>query len=154
MVRKVVASLVLCLTIAAIGGWVTIPALPQWYLTLKKPFFTPPDWVFSPVWTVLYILMAFAFAIVWERAKKQKSAVWGMRLFVLQLIVNLLWSILFFGLRSPQWALLDIVVLWLLIVATLSQFWRVHLATGYLLLPYLAWVSYAALLNYAIVYLN
>lgn len=125
----------------------TASAIPAWYATLAKPSFSPPNWVFGPVWTTLYFLMGLAAWLVW---KKHKS----LALFYLQLALNFLWSLLFFGLHSPILGLVDIIFLWTFILLTINQFKKVSRPAAYLLLPYLLWVSFAAILNLAIVILN
>ena len=135
-------------------GWrVTTPAIPDWYAGLVKPSWTPPDWLFGPVWTVLYLSMGAAACLVWSRRAERPVGV-PLTLFGLQLASNLLWSVLFFGARAPALALADIGLLWALIGATAIAFDRVHRAAGLLLVPYWGWVSYAAALNAAIVAAN
>ena len=143
----------LCLGAAAIGGWATSISVGGWYQTLVKPEFTPPDRVFAPVWTILYLMMAVAGFRVW-RAARFKGGQGALALFGIQLALNMLWSILFFGLQRIGLALLDIVLLWAAIAATCLAFWRIDRLAGVLFLPYLAWVSYAAVLNAAIWGLN
>ena len=136
------------------AGWrVTTPAIPVWYAGLAKPSWTPPDWLFGPVWTVLYLMMAVAACLVWAR-RADRPVRLPLTLFGLQLASNLLWSVLFFGARAPALGLADIGLLWALIGATAVAFWRVHRAAGLLLLPYWGWVSYAAAMNAAIVARN
>lgn len=135
-------------------GWrVTTPAIPDWYRGLEKPSWTPPDWLFGPVWTALYLAMAVAACLVWSR-RNERPVRLPLMLFGLQLASNLLWSVLFFGARSPALGLADIGLLWALIAATTVAFYRVHQAAGLLFLPYWGWVSYAAALNAAIVARN
>ena len=154
--RSIVALavfLALSFAASAIGGMFTFPAIPGWYQNLEKPSWTPPDAVFGPVWTVLYIFMAVAAWLVWKRggwtAQRGPLTLWGV-----QLVLNSLWSILFFGMRNPALGLMGIVILWLAILATLIAFWTVSRLSGGLLIPYLAWVSYASALNYSIFRLN
>jgi translocator protein len=146
-----------------LGGWVALPLLlgggvgrifqpGAWYDSLAKPTFNPPDWVFGPVWTLLYILMGVAAWLVWRRYGARARG--ALTLFVAQLAFNVGWSAMFFGLRSPGLAFAWICVLWVLIVATVVAFWRLRRAAGALLLPYLVWVSFAAVLNYSIWQLN
>ncbi len=125
----------------------------QWYAALAKPAWNPPNWVFGPVWTILYAMIAVAGWLLWLRRREPKSRA-ALVLFALQLVVNALWSWLFFGLKSPALALLDITVMWLLIAATVAMSFQVHRAAGWLLIPYWAWVSFAAALNLAIWQLN
>jgi translocator protein len=123
-----------------------------WYAALDKPSWNPPSWVFGPVWTVLYIMMGVAAWLVWDRYRSAARA--ALAVFVVQVVFNGLWSYLFFGLQSPALAFAGIVILWSLIVTTLVLFWRARTVAGVLLLPYLAWVSFAAVLNFAIWQLN
>jgi tryptophan-rich sensory protein len=145
------AFLAVCFVVAGIGGAVTRTTVDTWYPTLAKPAFSPPDWVFGPVWTVLYATMALAAWLVWRRIGWQGGA---LVLFFVQLALNLLWSILFFGLQLVGLALIDIVVLVIVIAMTTIVFWRVDWRAGLLFVPYLIWVGYAATLNGAIWHLN
>ena len=138
---------------AAVGSALTAPAIPAWYAELRKPWFTPPSWVFGPVWSILYLMMAAAAWLVWRRGG-WAAAKAPLALFLAQLVFNVAWSGLFFGLRLPGAAFADIVLLWCLIAATLAAFWRVSPAAGALLAPYLAWVNFAAALNFALWRLN
>lgn len=135
-----------CFAVAAIGSSVTTPEIGGWYATLQKPPFNPPNWIFGPVWTLLYAMMAVAAWLVWRR-QGVTGARGALALFVLQLLLNLAWSILFFGLRSPGAALVDILLLWSAILLTSRTFAIHSRPAGLLLLPYLAWVSFAAVLN-------
>ncbi len=137
--------------LAAAGGILTSPG--EWFAALAKPPLNPPDWVFAPVWTVLYILMAVAAWLVWRRAGL-RGGLPALAPFVAQLGANGLWSILFFGLEQPALALLDLIVLWCLIVLTLLRFARVSQPAAWMLAPYLAWVTFAGYLNAGIVILN
>lgn len=149
---KLIISLVIVFAAAAVGSVFTAPAITGWYAALNKPSFSPPNWLFGPAWTVLYILMAYSIYLVWAAGgPKAKTA---MKVFGLQLILNSLWSILFFGLKSPGLALAEIIVLWVMILLTILKFLKVSKTAGYLLLPYLAWVSFASLLNLAVFKLN
>ena len=145
-----VVLLILCFAVAGVGGMATAPSIPNWYAGLAKPSWTPPSWVFGPVWSVLYLSMAVATWLVWRRG----DAVVPMVPFGIQLVFNAAWSWLFFGLHSPDAAFIDIVLLWLAIVATTVVFWRRSTLAGILFMPYLIWVSFAAVLNFAIWRLN
>ena len=134
---------------AGIGSLATTPAIPGWYASLQKPAWTPPNWLFGPVWTLLYLSMAVAAWLVW-RERGFQGARLALALFAAQLVLNTLWSILFFGLKSPGAALAGIACLWAAIFATMTTFWRVTHLAGWLFVPYLWWVTYAAFLNYAI----
>jgi len=142
-----------CFGAAALGALFTGPAVRTWYQEIRRPAFSPPDWVFGPVWTVLYTMMAVAAWLVWRKADAPGRAA-ALVLFGVQLALNAAWSPIFFGLRSFGGALADIVALWLAIVASLVAFWRISMPAGVLLAPYLAWVSFAAVLNVAIWRLN
>jgi len=137
-----------------IAGFYTIAGVQGWYMTLNKPWFTPPDYVFGPVWTVLYLLMGISLYLVVFRGTETKSGKTGIALFVAQLGVNLLWSGLFFGLHSPRAGLACIFVLIALIVATIVSFGRSSRPAALLLLPYLVWVLIATALNVGVVLLN
>lgn len=134
---------------AGLGSLATTPAIPGWYASLQKPAWTPPNWLFGPVWTALYLSMAVAAWLVW-RDRGFQGARLALALFAVQLALNALWSILFFGLKSPGAALVEIAFLWAAIFATMAAFWRVRPLAGWLFVPYLWWVTYAAFLNYAI----
>ncbi len=125
----------------------------EWYAALRKPAWNPPSWIFGPVWTALYIAMAVAAWLVWLRGgfRSQRKA---LSLFLTQLLFNALWSPLFFGLRSPALALANILLLWLAVLGTIVAFWRARPIAGAILVPYLAWVSFATALNFALWNLN
>ena len=148
-----IVLLILCFAVAGVGGLVTTPNIPNWYADLAKPSWTPPDWVFGPVWSILYFTMAVAAWLVWRQASLARAAV-PMAMFGIQLLLNALWSWLFFGLHSPSTAAVDIVLLWMAIAATTAAFWRQSTVAGILFVPYLAWVSFASVLNLAIWQLN
>ena len=143
--------MVVCLGAAGIGSLLTTPSLRPWYEGLSKPRWNPPNWLFGPVWTILYLAMAIAAWLVW---RKVGLAAAPMQLFLLQLLLNVAWSGLFFRLRSPGLAFIEIVVLWFAILETTIEFWRAVPAAGWLLLPYLIWVGYATALNFSIWRLN
>ncbi|MEK7201592.1 MAG: TspO/MBR family protein [Patescibacteria group bacterium] len=134
------------------GSSSTVPSITGWYATLTKPFWTPPNWVFMPVWTLLYILMGSAMALVWTSSKKGK--VLPVAFFLAHLMVNLYWSIAFFGNHDLVVALATIIVLLLMIVGMMVWYWRYSRVATYLLVPYLLWVSYATSLNLGIIMLN
>jgi tryptophan-rich sensory protein len=138
---------------AAIGGAATSSSVGEWYQALRKPSFNPPSWIFGPVWTALYAMMATAAWLVWMK-RGFADAQLPLALFGLQLALNAAWSVLFFGLRNPGLALVDIGLLWAAILATLLAFRPISLPAALLLAPYLVWVSFAAVLNHAIWSLN
>ncbi|NIU87191.1 MAG: tryptophan-rich sensory protein, partial [Nitrosopumilaceae archaeon] len=125
----------------------------EWYQTLSKPEWNPPNWIFGPVWTVLYTLMAVSVWIIWKNYGL-KLAMIPIAYFIAQLVLNALWPWFFFGLNDIWLALIDIVLLWIMILITINMFWRLNIWAGALLLPYLAWVSFAVYLNYTIWNLN
>jgi len=151
---KLLASLAVVLAAGGIGSVATARAIPTWYKGLAKPSFNPPEWLFGPAWTVLYLMMAVAAWLVWKQGIGAAGVKLALVVFLVQLVLNALWSVLFFGLRSPLAGLVGISGLWLAILATIVLFFRVSVPAGILLLPYIAWVSFAALLNAAIFRLN
>ena len=148
-----IAFLAPCLAVSAVGAMATATSVGTWYPTLAKPAFNPPNWMFAPVWTALFFMMAIAAWRVWRR-DGLRNARWALMLFALQLALNLSWSIVFFGLRSIGWALVEIVVLLLAILATTLVFWQRDRVAGMLFVPYAAWVAFATVLNAAIWRLN
>ncbi|MFV8345965.1 TspO/MBR family protein [Flavobacterium sp. ZB4P13] len=154
-ITRILAVVVTCLAIGYFSGMVTKSSIETWYPTLIKPSFNPPNWVFAPVWSMLYVMMGVAAGLVWDRIEAEKEVVKkALVFFAIQLALNALWSYLFFGLHNPMLAGLEIIVLWLMIFETYIQFAKINKIAGYLLLPYLAWVSFAAVLNGSIWWLN
>ncbi len=148
-----IAFIALCLGISAIGGWIAAQSVGTWYRTLQKPFFNPPDWLFAPVWTLLYLMIAVAGWRVW-RAPGLADARSAMAAYAMQLALNLAWSFLFFGGRLIGVALTEIVLLFAAIVVNAVLFWRIDRVAGWLLAPYAAWVAFACALNLALWRLN
>lgn len=144
--------LAICFSVAAAGAVLTNTSVSSWYLTINKPSWTPPNWLFGPVWTSLYFMMALAVWLIWCKVGSLKKL--PLVLFGLQLFLNLIWSGLFFTLQNPKIAFIEIVFLWLSILATLISFWRIRIVAGLLLLPYILWVGYAAMLNFTIWRMN
>ena len=154
-VPKLVGLVLGCEAAGIVGSLATRDAINTWYPTLKKPAFNPPNWIFGPVWTLLYAMMGVALHVVTQRGEPAPGVMRAAKvLFGIQLALNTLWSILFFGRRSPFAALVEIAFLWLAILATTLAFAKVSRAASLLMLPYLAWVSFAALLNFSIWRLN
>lgn len=151
---KLLIALVVPQLAGIIGSLFTRDAISLWYVNLVRPTIAPPSWVFAPVWTTLYLLMGIAAYLVWRKAGEVKGVGMALALFVFQLVLNTLWSILFFGLRSPGAAFAEIIFLWLAIVATMVAFYRVSRTAMWLLVPYLLWVSFAGYLNYTFWILN
>jgi tryptophan-rich sensory protein len=152
---KLAISLITPQVAGLIGSVFTVSSVTGWYSTIARPELAPPNWIFGPVWTTLFVLMGIALFLVWKKEESQKKKVrTAIYLFVGQLILNTLWSIIFFGLQSPGWAFVEIIFLWLAILATIIAFARVSRLAAWLLIPYIAWVSFAAYLNYSIWMLN
>jgi benzodiazapine receptor len=151
---KLITAIVVCELAGLIGSIFTSPAIPTWYAGLIKPALNPPAWVFAPAWTTLYALMGIAAFLVWKKTAENKKVNPALGWFAAQLALNVLWSAIFFGLKSPGAALVEIVLLWLAIVAAIFAFAKISKTAAWLLLPYLLWVSYAGLLNYAVWQLN
>lgn len=141
--------------VGMLGGLFTFPSITSWYATLIKPDFVPPNWIFGPVWTLLYALMGVAAYLVWQRrAEYPRAALVALWLFAFQLILNLLWSIIFFGMHSILGGFVDIVLLWLAVSSTIISFYLVSPVAALVMVPYLAWVSFALYLNYTLLILN
>ena len=151
--------LLLCYAVAAIGAYSTTPAIPTWYADLTKPSFNPPNWIFAPVWTALYALMALAAWLIWRTPTEPQTLQDSARLdaliaFYIQLVLNFLWTPIFFHYHQILVAAVIILLLWLAILLTIVLFWRVRPLAGVLLMPYIAWVTFATALNLAILRLN
>ncbi|MFH1671289.1 MAG: TspO/MBR family protein [Candidatus Portnoybacteria bacterium] len=174
---KFIISIVVCQAAGLVGSLFTSPAIGTWYAVLVKPGFTPPNWVFAPVWTILFLLMGIALYLVWVKnwhievkAGEAEKKTWNpiskrlftgswreenaVLIFSLQLALNILWSIIFFGLKMPGLAFVEILMLWFAILYTIVNFFRISKTAGFLLLPYILWVSFAAVLNFYIYLLN
>lgn len=152
---KILIFVLTCVAIGYISGMVTRSAVLTWFPTLIKPSFNPPSWVFAPVWSLLYIMMGIAAGLVWSRIDFEREAVRkALLFFVIQLALNALWSILFFGLKNPMLAGIEIILLWLMIYETYIKFGKIDKIAGYLFIPYLLWVSFASVLNISIWWLN
>lgn len=148
-----VLFVIVCLFIGYLGSFFTVASIPTWYSALNKPFFSPPNWIFAPVWTTLYILMAIAAFRVWER-RKNKSAKNVFKLFGIQLFLNAVWSPVFFGAKNLILAFVVIVALLYFIFLTIKAFAKVDKVASYLLYPYIAWVGFATILNFSVWLLN
>lgn len=151
---KIALVVLVCVSLGYFSGMVTRESVTTWYPTLVKPFFNPPNWIFAPVWTLLYILMGIAAGLVWTSGSDEKAVKKALGFFALQFALNMLWSYLFFGLHNPILALVEIILLWLMIWETYNMFRKINKTAGYLLIPYLAWVSFATILNASIWWLN
>lgn len=152
--KKLIISLALPQLAGIIGSLFTSPAISGWYANLIKPSFSPPNWLFGPVWILLYILMGISVYLIWQKIEQDKKAKGAMRLFWIHLFFNAVWSIIFFGLQNPGLAFINIVIIWLLIIVLIIKFWKINRWAACLLMPYLLWVSFATVLNYFIWHLN
>ena len=151
---KLIISIVACQCAGLVGSMFTMSAIPTWYATLEKPPFTPPNWLFAPAWGTLYLLMGISAFIVWRKGLENRWVRGALIVFLIQLILNALWSVVFFGLESPLYGIIVIVALWIAILFTILKFLKISRAAGGLLLPYILWVSFAAVLNISIWVLN
>jgi tryptophan-rich sensory protein len=153
-ILKLIVSIIICQFAGLIGYLFTRPAFLTWYASLRKPFFTPSDWVFGPVWIILYILMGIAAFLVWQKTLDPKQTRNALILFGVQLVLNAFWPFVFFGLKSPLAGLIAISILAAAILLTIQRFLGVSRTAGILLIPYFLWVSFASGLNLSIWYLN
>ena len=151
---KLTVSITICLIAGFLGSFFTIPAIPTWYATLAKPSFAPPNWLFFPVWTTLFVMMGISLYLVWRKGLEGQQIKKALVIFAVQLILNVLWSAAFFGLRSPLSGLIEISILWISIAFTIMIFMKISRIAGLLLIPYIIWVSFAAILNFMIWRLN
>lgn len=151
---KLVAAVLVCQLAGGIGALFTSSAIPVWYESLVRPALNPPNWIFGPVWTTLYLLMGISLFLIWQKGFKHKEVKIAVGVFAVQLVLNSIWSIIFFGMQNPGLALVEIVVLWFAILASIILFYKISKPASYLLVPYILWVSFATYLNYAIWMLN
>ena len=151
---KLVIAIVVSELAGIVGSVFTVSSIPTWYAALQKPSFSPPNWIFGPVWTTLYLLMGVAVFLVWRHGLERKEVKTALAIFGGQLVLNTLWSIIFFGLHNPFLAFVEIIALWLAILWTILAFYKISRPAAYLLLPYILWVSFAAVLNFSIMILN
>ena len=151
---KLIISLLICQCAGIVGAFFTTQSIPGWYMYIKKPPFNPPDWIFGPVWTLLYILMGIAAYLVWRKGYNKSGVRAALGIFLIQLGLNSLWSIVFFGCRSIIGGMVVIVLLWLAILRTMQAFFAVSKPACYILIPYILWVSFALVLNLALLILN
>ena len=174
---KLIISILICEFAGVSGSIFTAPAIQSWYYFLNKPSFSPPNWLFAPVWAFLFLLMGISLYLVWSKdftanvssndAQKKSwnpisaklwSGTWreenAALIFIFQLVLNILWSVIFFGLKSPGFAFVEILMLWITIIYTIVNFYRISKTSAYLLIPYIVWVSFAAFLNFSIWQIN
>jgi len=150
---KLVIAVLVCQLAGIAGAIYTSGSLTTWYAALAKPLFNPPNWIFAPVWITLFLLMGISLWLVWQKEKK-KNINTAFVFFSIQLVLNAMWSAFFFGMQNPLYALIDIALLWLAILATILSFWKISKSASYLLVPYILWVTFAAVLNFYIWRLN
>ena len=151
---KLLISIAIPLLVGAISAYFTVTGVESWYQTIQKPSWNPPNWIFGPVWTTLYVMMGVAFWMVWKEDTSRELKMIAVILFGVQLILNFLWSFIFFKLELPGFAFLEILFLWIAILATIFAFAQVNKTAAWLLVPYISWVSFAAILNFTIWRLN
>jgi len=174
---KLLFCIIVCLLAGYVGSFYTVSEITGWYRGLAKPFFSPPNWIFGPMWTLLYILMGISLYLVWKEKFVVKNEISNSRIkvcnifskkpqdgkwqkintvlpFFFQLILNVLWSVLFFGLHSPAFAFFELIILWFAIAFTIISFYKVSKTASYLLIPYILWVSFAGILNFFVWILN
>jgi translocator protein len=151
---KLAVAILMSLVAGVIGSTATVTGINSWYADLVKPFFNPPNWIFGPVWTMLYILMGISLYLVWQKGLKKSFIKNSFILFIINLILNSFWSVSFFGMQNPALAFMVIIVLWLVILMLIIRFYKINKAASYLLIPYILWVSFASVLNFSIWQLN
>jgi tryptophan-rich sensory protein len=151
---KLVVSILICFLAGGIGTVFTSSAIPTWYVYLNKPFFSPPNYLFGPTWTVLYILMGISLYLIWKKGTKNKKVREALIFFAIQLTLNAAWSPIFFGAKNLFVSLIVIIFMWLFIIKTILAFGRINKTASYLLYPYIIWVSFASILNFSVWLLN
>lgn len=151
---KGIIAIAIPLLVGGASGFFTVTGVESWYQTIQKPSWNPPNWVFGPVWTTLYIMMGIAFFLVWKEDTSEELKKIAIALFAVQLILNFFWSFIFFNLQQPGWALVEIIAMWFFILLTIFAFAQVNKTAAWLLVPYISWVSFATILNYSIWQLN
>ncbi len=147
---KLIIAVIICEAAGIIGSVFTMDGVRNWYPTLIKPDFNPPNWLFGPVWTTLFLLMGISLYLIWQQKKNREA----LSVFGIQLFLNVMWSVLFFYLHQPLWAFMEIIVLWIFILLSIIYFYKISKPAAYLLIPYILWVSFAAFLNYTLYSLN
>lgn len=153
-VTKFLLAVVGCELVGIATTPIAMAAIPAWYADLEKPFFSPPNWVFGPVWTTLYFLIGVSLFLIWQSKGNKKEKTTALTYFAIQLVLNLLWTPIFFGLQSPIFGLITILLLVFFIIRTMQSFMKISPIAAWILIPYLLWVSFATLLNASIVFLN
>ena len=154
VIAKLICSVSICLLTGFVTSFLTMDSVKTWYADLSKPSFNPPDWAFGVVWPILYLMMGVAAFLIWRKGTDSKQVRVALGLFLVQLVLNGIWTPIFFGLHMMGLALAEIILLWLVILATIISFWRISKPAAYLLMPYILWVSFAIALNASLWYLN
>ena len=151
---KLLIAMLIPLLVGGTAGFFTASGVDGWYALANKPWFNPPNWIFMPVWTMLYLMMGIALYLVWKTKADKSIKQTSIILFAVQLTLNFFWSLIFFKMQQPGWAFAEIIVMWLMILLTIIWFSKISSAAAWLLVPYLCWVSFASVLNYTIWQLN
>jgi benzodiazapine receptor len=151
---KLIVSILLTVGLGLLGGIFTVTEIQGWFAQLNKPAWNPPNWLFAPVWTTLYLLMGIALYLVWKTNANIDTKRWAIVIFIVQFALNFIWSDIFFKQHQTGWAFVDIVVLWLAILCSIIAFSKISKTAAWLLVPYISWVSFAAILNYTILQMN
>ena len=151
---KLVISILIPLLIGAAAGMFTSSGVNGWYALANKPWFNPPNWIFAPVWTALYVMMGISLFLIWKTEADKNIKQVAIFLFIAQLVLNFFWSFIFFKLQPPGWAFAEIILMWVMILLTILWFGKINAAAAWLLVPYICWVSFASVLNYSIWRLN
>jgi len=151
---KLIIAILVPLAVGGISGFFTASGVDGWYAAVQKPTFNPPNWLFGPVWTLLYILMGISLYLIWKQPETTPYRNTAITIFVIQMVLNFCWSFIFFKLQEPGYAFAEIVLMWLSILLMIIYFIKVNPVAGYLQIPYLCWVSFASVLNYSIWQLN
>lgn len=151
---KAIIAIAIPLMVGATSGFFTVTGVESWYQTIQKPSWNPPNWIFGPVWTTLYVMMGIALFLVWKEDTSEELKKIAIALFAVQLTLNFFWSFIFFNQQQPGWALVEIIAMWFFILLTIFAFAQVNKTAAWLLVPYISWVSFATILNYTIWQLN
>jgi tryptophan-rich sensory protein len=151
---KLIISILIPLLVGTTAGLFTSSGVNGWYAVANKPWFNPPNWIFAPVWTTLYVLMGIALFLVWKSDADMGIKKTAISLFAVQLVLNFFWSFIFFKMQQPGWAFAEIILMWLMILMTILWFGKISSTAAWLLVPYICWVSFASVLNYSIWKLN
>lgn len=154
LILKIIISVTICLAVGGFSGYLTSGSISNWYGYLNKPFFNPPDWVFGPVWSVLYTLMGISAGIIWQQGLHREEVKKALTAFGIHLVLNFSWSLVFFGLKMPELALIEILILLTSIFYFSRLFYKIKPITAWIQVPYMLWVSFATILNGAIAWLN